>query len=1569
MNPKHLPFVVAFFASLKILSQSVVSQTFAYTGAMQSFTIPTCALSLTVEVYGGSGGINSSFSPTPGTWGGMASAVMNGTPGVVLNLFVGGKGTDVGVGAYGFGGYNGGGDSPAVSTSPCTSSNHAAAGGGASDVRLNGVALTDRIIVAGGGGGMASAFRGGAGGGGRLCIGSCYIGVGGGTGLANNGVVPDHGGCAGDVYDLNTQGDDTPGRGAGLNSGGATGQGLFKGTAGSLGLGGRSNNAGYLSSGGGGGGYYGGGGAAEHVEFSPCGVCCRADFLGAGGGGSSYINTAIFSHPSFSGGVNPGNGSIIIKYSSSPNIVASHEVICGSGSSTLSLPGLSTYSWSTGSTNSTIVVSPTVTSTYNLTGSTTVTGCPVNSSITLSVSPTFSVGITSSSLQICKGQSATLTASGASSYTWMNVGGLTPSIAVHPTVTTEYVLIGSQNGCTAQKSFTLTVNPKPTVSVTVLSPSCTTGAYTLTSPGGSAYQWNMLSYSWNSSAQSPTVLNTGSTPLVATLNYTSTSGCVAGPVYFNVKPVSNSSITASGVLSCASGSSTATLSVTGAGSAATYTWYGPSNYTSSSPSPTLTNPVAGEYTVQVSDASGCKTFAWLDLSYVTLTNSTNISCVGQTYSLLVGVTSGGNPPLSYSWTGPGSFSSALANPTISPVSLTDAGTYTVTVTNAIGCSATRTINLNVFPSVSVTANGSGTVCLGKSATLTASGGTAYVWQGPQGVFFGNPYLQTPSISAVGLIHTGTYTVTATTTNGCKEKKQVYLTVVQNPTVSAVGATICSGSSPQLTSMGAGLISYQWNGPNSYTSTQQNPTISNFGLNNVGVYTVTGTDANGCSSMAQASVSQQSNMFLPIGGNHLCAGQNLSLTANPPSASTFTWTGPAGFSSNLQNPVINNVNSFSNTGTYSVAAMDSFGCVGTNSLYLVVMPVPPPFLSSYTVCEGDPFTLAGNSDCYTNAYSWSGPGGFTASVQHPSLSNVALANSGTYTLVTSTSSGCSFVKTIAQLSVNPSPTITATGGVTCIGNDLFLSANSAGASSYTWTGPGSFTSSTQNPTLSAVTPSMSGDYTVMVMDNSNGCIGKSIATVSVVANLSVTAAGGSVCAGQDFTLTCASNGASAYTWFGPSGFTSGLQNPVLNNPSAGVYTVTASNGSSLCSASTTINLGVFSPPSVSVANTNACVGSSVTLTAFTSSNVNYLWSGPSSYTSIQQNPILSNITPSNAGDYTLTVTDSITGCSSVVISSLAVLSLPSIVAGASNLCAGQNLSLTASGSNLVSFSWAGPGNFNSNLQNPVLVNSSTVSLGIYTITATDNNGCVNSTTVDVNLGALPLSVNGTKTICENGSFVLIANSPNPINTYSWTGANGYLGNSSALILMNVLPSQSGTYTLTVEDANNCKGTNIFSLTVNPSPQLTLTASSAICGVADTLVALGADTYSINSAATQFPLFITSTATAIYTVTGSYLSTGCSSSQTVSLGKLCVGINNLATKTGIVRAYPNPSEGILNVEVNSNMTVMVYDAVGKKVFEGDLIQGTNKLDLTHLLNGIYLLRFDRDSSALKFIKQSD
>jgi hypothetical protein len=508
-----------------------VTQIYNYTGGMQTFTVPDGVTSLTIDARGARGGAgseNTSFNQ--GGSGGRVQGTLSVTPGQVLNIFVGerGYGNPIFFGEAAHGNsYNGG-------TAP---GNFNGGGGGATDIRIGGTTLTDRVLVAGGGGGAGSTANNGS-------FGGAGGGLTGGNGGGNNGVGGGFGG---------TQ---TAG-GAGGTSGGSSGQ------AGSFGQGGAGFATNVQLGAGGGGGYYGGGGGYQSA---------------AGGGGSSYTNPSYLQNITHTQGFQAGQGELQVIYSTGAECASSsrvpvtltvyttpvltvspNRITCAGTPVTLTVSGADNFSWTPGNlSGASVTVNPAVTTNYTVTGTNTAGNCSSTGQTTVTVT-TVQV---SSNQAICSGQSAVLSASGADSYTWQpgNLSG--SSVSVAPSATTTYTVTGFNNsGCSTTAQTTVTVNPLPNVSAGGDQSVTAGNNVTLTATGADLYNWQPIKSTTASVTFSPATTLT----YTVTGTYSATGCSRSDVVVVTVTPVAS---VAGSLILCKGASTVLTASGT-----APFTWY------------------------------------------------------------------------------------------------------------------------------------------------------------------------------------------------------------------------------------------------------------------------------------------------------------------------------------------------------------------------------------------------------------------------------------------------------------------------------------------------------------------------------------------------------------------------------------------------------------------------------------------------------------------------------------------------------------------------------------------------------------------------------------------------------------------------------------------------------------------------------------------------------------------------------------------------------------------------------------------------------------------------------------
>jgi len=446
----------------------------------------------------------------------------------------------------------------------------------------------------------------------------------------------------------------------------------------------------------------------------------------------------------------------------------------------------------------------------------------------------------------------------------------------------------------------------------------------------------------------------------------------------------------------------------------------------------------------------------------------------------------------YSWTSvPAGFVSILANPLVTPLVTT---TYSVVeIVTATGCTKTNSVLVTVNPLPAAVAGANRAICLNTSTILgTASvTGSTYSWTSVPAGFIST--LANPTVAP--LVNT-TYTIVETiTASGCINSNSVVVTV--NPLPAAVAGpdrAICLNTS---TTLGASAVTgntYSWTSvPLGFTSTVANPVVTPLVTT---TYTVVETiTATGCTNMHSVIVTINPLPVATSSNNGpICTGITLNLLGGPAGMTSYAWTGPNGFTSNIQNPSIANV-TIAASGDYNLMATNSLGCLGSAVTTVVIHENPVTTAANNgPMCEGITLNFYGQPSGLAS-YAWTGPDGFTSTIQNPTIANVTAAATGQYILVGTNSYGC-FTEASTSVTIYAKPVTTAANnGPLCTGTTLNLTGGPAGMISYAWTGPNGFTSNIQNPTIPNVTAVIAGVYSLNVTIEA-GCSASANTTVVI-----------------------------------------------------------------------------------------------------------------------------------------------------------------------------------------------------------------------------------------------------------------------------------------------------------------------------------------------------------------------------------------------------------------------------------------------------------------------------------------
>ncbi len=533
-------------------------------------------------------------------------------------------------------------------------------------------------------------------------------------------------------------------------------------------------------------------------------------------------------------------------------------------------------------------------------------------------------------------------------------------------------------------------------------------------------------------------------------------------------------------------------------------------------------------------------------------------CQGSQLNLSTATTA--TAAVSYTWQGP-SFTSNSQNTVIPNAQPASSGVYTLFAEPSPSCIIANTLMVNIYPNPTITTLASnGPVCQGSSLTINSAANTSatavYAWTGPNAFTSNTPSntimnAQPAASGFYSLTVTNTYTgapySTMNQTLTCSTGQGFNVVVVPVASLNVTPFfTLCAGTSLNLTASAAGATSYSWSSLSPtvqpFTSTLQNPSISNLGTQHSGDYSVTAFYSNPnttlvCKSYAVSNVSVvPKNPVIPFSSANVCQFTTGTFSATSLNAQGYIWTGPNGFNSTNQINTITNIQP-SASGNYTVQALFSIGtvtCTTSSWIPLNVIPVPSiAVVPNITVCEREQTTFNASAPGAIS-YMWNGPNSFTMNSPNPMFANLTPSMSGAYTVTAAFSNGnlTCYNSNVTNLLVKPIlPFNLGPDKLLCSNADLFLNGP-AGATSYNWWGSTSYTSNAQGLFVPALSPANSGVYVLEV--DLNGCKTYDSVKVNVLTPIifTLTPSNRSICRGEavNFVVGAAQGSENyAYTW--------------------------------------------------------------------------------------------------------------------------------------------------------------------------------------------------------------------------------------------------------------------------------------------------------------------------------------------------------------------------------------------------------------------------------------------------------
>lgn len=866
---------------------------------------------------------------------------------------------------------------------------------------------------------------------------------------------------------------------------------------------------------------------------------------------------------------------------------------------------------------------------------------------------------------------------------------------------------------------------------------------------------------------------------------------------------------------------TITPNVEGGSGNYTYDW----NTGDSGPSIEVSNPSVGQqFIVTVTDDVGCSGTAALVLDVYTgidaeIEASSTGQCVQEGQIDLTAMGDGGIPGYSYQWTIPGGGSATGPN-----ISTAESGLFTVTVTDAEGCTGTSTIALNFFDAPEVNVNPEEIfVCpndpdgsLIFSVVLGGQQPFQFEWSTPGG------FETTPNIFAEEV---GTYTVTVTDLNGCTAETDFVVMPSELPDLE-LGEPVFE--CPDILPQGIDLVAegdfeyYTWQGG------PQGPTEDTYTVFEPGTYYLTVENSAGCTAEDEVTIEAFPAVTFDLPDTYtFCTGGFAEIDAgsgfveydwehgpseqevlifNPGlyfvtvtdvngctdfeeiiveetgflqpqiagdtalcGTETTTLVAPDGYEIYEWNTASDDESiPVTDPGWYSVTVTDITGCTGVDSVQVILGDPQPAITGNTSICDGEAAILDVGTSFAEVLWSNS-----------ETTNSIQVTDAGSYIVTVTDEYGCT-AETSIDVNVGTNPTPQIAGSLSfCTGSNTTLDAGN-GYTTYEWTG---------NVTSQTLVVDVPGTY-MLTVTSAEGCVGFDTVTVTEAAELTPNIVGDtSICNGVAVQLN-AGSGFVSYVWTG------GGSGQMLDVTTPGMVGLTVTDASG-CTGTDLIEV-ISSAPDPDITGLAAvCTGESALLDAG-AGWTEYVWGG---------SEITQTITVTTTGTYSVTVTDQY-GCTGVEQFAFTANPNPTpTISGSSSFCTGGSTTLNLS-AGFVEYLWS------TGETTPSITVSEP---GTIIATVTDANGCTGVDDIVISEStSLNPEISGPTAMCTGETIVLDAGGG--FTDYEWGG--GEIGSS-------ITVDMGGVYTLTVADATGCTGETSFTVTESSEPFANVTAATTVC----------------------------------------------------------------------------------------------------------------------------------------------
>jgi gliding motility-associated-like protein len=695
-------------------------------------------------------------------------------------------------------------------------------------------------------------------------------------------------------------------------------------------------------------------------------------------------------------------------------------------------------------------------------------------------------------------------------------------------------------------------------------------------------------------------------------------------------------------------------------------------------------------------------------------------CEGEDIQLSTGLF----PLFGHNWTGPNGYTSNQRNPLIPNASLSDMGTYTLSIVDFYGCNSADTslqVTVDSLPDAP-TITGFVYLCANDTLYLNSDSATTHCgsvqWIGPNGINYpvvgrdvAIPPGDTNHIGGLWQIQC------IDSLTGCFSTSNFSLVIlVSNPDTQATAndGPICIGGTVNLSTAVAGpLASYTWYADATLTNISGigiNPAIQNITTDTTFYLVITNIGSCASDPIPTAVLTYPpGNAPLVSADTQYCVGDSIFLTTST-LASSYSWNGSNGFVDSIQNTLLTASATVLDSGLYTLSVIDSNGCVSRDTSFRITInniPLTPSMVSNSPICFGDTLQLSSSGQCGQSQ--WIGPLGNSAAALGTvgggnnlwtvgtstmiSPSDSSYGNASWYMICIDTATGCRAISNTINVVINAVPSISSisnTGSV-CTGDSVGLSVvafpSSGTTALITWYRNADLTQALGiGATISVPNTTSTTVFFVEVTDPTTGCtaVDSTVVTVYSVSPAPIMPTTITLCEGDLLSLST-STIANGYNWTGPNGFVGNVQSPtpfVSTSLASGIYYLSVVDSNFCLSLTGSVEVIINPQPSLPIITNSGpgCTGDSIVLMASTILGATYDWFKLPSGTSIGQgqNYSLTNVSLADTGSYYVVVT--LNGCTVTSDSTLVTIynnsTAIATVGGPQNLCGVDTTTITA-----------------------------------------------------------------------------------------------------------------------------------------------------------------------------------------------------------------------------------------------------------------------------------------------------